>query len=214
MLRFMPNFKFWSAKMGLCKQMAEKVSQLYHGGSWCMRISLFVIVAWIGALKFVDYQARNIVPLFAHSPLGEFLYADASHYKAHLKSTLEDRTWHAKNHTYSVAKMIGTLELILATLVLLGLWFPLAGIFGGLLIAGMGLVTLSFLITSPGIWMPNLGFPYLSVGGQSLLKNLLLLTSGLILAGLDAQRWLDGEGAYPPPQPNSRCRHERKGCCG
>ena len=41
--------------------------------------------------------------------------------------------------------------------VLLGIWFPKIGFWGGLLTFGMSIVTLSFLITTPEVYVPNLG---------------------------------------------------------
>ncbi|WP_104629274.1 YkgB family protein [Helicobacter bizzozeronii] len=197
--------------MGLNQQIAQKISQLKDRAFWCVRLSLFVILAWIGSLKFADYEARGIVPLLAHSPLGKWLYHHAPSYQEHTQDTPTDRAWHQQNKTYQVSYAIGALELFLALLLLLGLWFPLSGMVGGLLVAGMGLVTLSFIITTPGIWMPHLGFPYLSGGGQSLLKDLLLFSGGLLVASLDAQRWLEHKGLSSTPTQTT-CG--KKGCCG
>ncbi|WP_120955936.1 YkgB family protein [Helicobacter mehlei] len=197
--------------MRLNQQIAQKISQFKDRAFWCVRLSLFVILAWMGSLKFVDYEARGIVPLLVHSPLGKWLYHHAQSYQEHTKDTPENRAWHQQNKTYQVSYAIGALELFLAFLLLLGLWFPLSGMVGGVLVAGMGLVTLSFIITTPGIWMPHLGFPYLSGGGQSLLKDLLLFSGGFLVAGLDAQRWLERNGFLSAPTQNT-C--DKKGCCG
>ncbi|MBA2585461.1 MAG: DUF417 family protein [Chthoniobacterales bacterium] len=48
----------------------------------------------------------------------------------------------------------------------------------------MGFITLNFLLTTPGVWQPNYGFPFLSaVPGQFLAKDLLLLGAALWTAG-------------------------------
>lgn len=68
---------------------------------------------------------------------------------------------------------------------------------GGLLTFGMSLVTLSFLITTPEVYVPNLGgdfptpqfgFPYLSGAGRLVLKDIIMLAGGLIIASDSARK--------------------------
>ena len=40
-----------------------------------LRFGLIVVVSWIGALKFADYEADSIVPLVANSPIMSFDHA-------------------------------------------------------------------------------------------------------------------------------------------
>ena len=48
----------------------------------------------------------------------------------------------------------------------------------------MFLITLSFLLTTPGVWQPSLGFPALSPSpGQFLAKDLVLLGAAIWTAG-------------------------------
>jgi len=70
---------------------------------------------------------------------------------------------------------------------------------GGLLTFGMSLVMLTFLITTPEVYVPNLGgdfptpqygFPYLSGAGRLVLKDVIMLTAGLICAADSAKRIL------------------------
>ena len=70
---------------------------------------------------------------------------------------------------------------------------------GGLLTFGMSIVTLSFLITTPEVYVPNLGgdfptpqygFPYLSGAGRLVLKDIIMMAGGLIAASDAAQRIL------------------------
>jgi uncharacterized membrane protein YkgB len=44
---------------------------------------------------------------------------------------------------------------------LLGIWYPKIGLVGGALTVIMSLVTLSFLITTPEVYVPNLGGDFL-----------------------------------------------------
>jgi uncharacterized membrane protein YkgB len=55
----------------------------------------------------------------------------------------------------------------------------------------MALVTLTFLITTPESWVPNLGgdiptpqfgFPYLSGAGRLVIKDIIMMAGGLIVA--------------------------------
>ncbi|WP_395806229.1 DUF417 family protein [Archangium minus] len=50
---------------------------------------------------------------------------------------------------------------------------------------GMSLVTLSFLVTTPESWVPNLGdahfgFPYLSARGRLVIKDAIMLGAALV----------------------------------
>ena len=64
--------------------------------------------------------------------------------------------WHQENGTYVFAIGLGLAICTIGTLVLLGIWCPRLGMLGGLLTFGMSIVTLSFLITTPECWVPNL----------------------------------------------------------
>ncbi len=180
--------------------MIQCISQLKDRALWCMRLSLFVILAWMGSLKFATYEAKALAPWLAHAP---FLELNIQTNKNALESL--------SHPTNKIAHVIGILELLLALLLLLGLWFPLAGMGGGLLVALLAVATLCLLVIAPGIWIPDRGFPHLSTEGQSLLKNLLLFSGGLLVASTDAQRWLERKGFSSTPTQNT-CG--KKGCCG
>ena len=47
----------------------------------------------------------------------------------------------------------------------------------------MFLTTLSFMLSTPGVWQPGYGFPFLSGAGQFLVKDLLLLGAAIWTAG-------------------------------
>src|SRR5690606_17316604 len=100
-----------------------------------------------------------------------------------------------KNGTYTFSYGLGTVICVIGILVLLGIWFPKAGLWGGLLTFGMSLVTLSFLVTTPETWIPNLegpqhGFPYLSAAGRLVVKDVIMLGAGLVAASESASRLL------------------------
>ena len=125
---------------------------------------LALVFAWIGAMKFTAYEANAIQGLVASSPLLSWLYG-----------ILDVR---------GVANLIGTIEIATALLLVARPYSALAGVIGGLLVAGTTAVTLTFILTAPG-WEASLGgFPALSVvPGQFLLKDVVLLGAGLAIAG-------------------------------
>jgi len=56
----------------------------------------------------------------------------------------------------------------------------------------MSIITLSFLITTPETWVPALGgdqhgFPYLSGAGRLVIKDIIMLGAGLIIASDSAK---------------------------
>lgn len=169
-----------------------------------MRIAIFIVMAWIGGLKAFQYEADGIVPFVANSPFMSFFYSkEAPEYKAYKnpegKTVQANVDWHKENGTYIFAYGLGTVIIIIGTLTLLGIWFTKIGLIGGLLTFGMSLVTLSFLITTPEVYVPNLGgdfptpqfgFPYLSGAGRLVLKDIIMMAGGLVVASDCARRIL------------------------
>lgn len=178
-----------------------------------LRISIFVVMAWIGGLKAFHYEAEGIVPFVTNSPLMSFFYNNSdktalnekgesvAEYTLHKnpegKIVQKNIDWHQENGTYSFAYGLGTVICIIGLFVLLGIWFPKIGMIGGLLTFGMSLVTLSFLITTPEAYVPNLGgdfptpqfgFPYLSGAGRLVIKDIIMLAGGLIIASDSARK--------------------------
>jgi reactive chlorine resistance protein C len=63
-----------------------------EAGIIVMKIAIAIIFLWIGALKFVPYEADSITPFVAHSPLLSLFYAHPADYAAHLtKEGVTDR---------------------------------------------------------------------------------------------------------------------------
>ncbi|WP_312301053.1 DUF417 family protein [Chryseobacterium sp.] len=171
-----------------------------------LRISVFIVMVWIGGLKAYQYEADGIVPFVANSPLMSFFYKNAgnkvlnedqklvSEYTLYKnpegKVVKKNIDWQRENGTYTFSYGLGTMILVIGIMVLLGIWFPKIGAVGGLLTFFMSLVTLSFLITTPEVYVPNLGgdypspqygFPYLSGAGRLVLKDIIMMAGGLIL---------------------------------
>ena len=157
-----------------------------------MRIAIFIVMVWIGGLKAFQYEAEGIVPFVANSPLMSFFYsANTNEYKAHKNKegeiVEENIKWHSQNGTYRFSYLLGSAIVIIGSLTLLGIFNNRIGLVGGLLTAGMSLVTLTFLISTPETWVPDLGgsefgFPYLSAAGRLVIKDVIMMAGGLLCA--------------------------------
>ncbi|HVJ41641.1 MAG TPA: reactive chlorine resistance membrane protein RclC [Dongiaceae bacterium] len=164
-----------------------------------MRIAIASIFLWIGALKFVPYEADSITPFVANSPLLEFFYKHPEQYKAHLthegQLVPEQRAWQRENNTYAFSTGLGIVEITIGTLVLMNPVSSLIGLIGGFLAFATPFVTLSFLITTPEAWVQPLGdaefgFPFLSGAGRLVLKDTVILAGGILVMADSARTLL------------------------
>jgi uncharacterized membrane protein YkgB len=176
-----------------------------------MRIAIAIIFLWIGALKFVPYEADSITPFVANNPIMSLFYNHPHEYMAHLthegQLVQSQRDWQQANNTYGFSRGLGTVELTIGVLVLLNpVSIPL-GFLGALLAFLTPFVTLSFLVTTPEAWVPALGdaqhgFPYLSGAGRLVLKDVALLAGGLLVLA-DSARALRRKLAQAKPVDRS-----------
>jgi reactive chlorine resistance protein C len=173
-------------------------------GSHLMRIAIAIVFLWIGALKFVPYEADSITPFVANSPVMFFFYEHPKEYKAHLTHEGElkptERAWQTANDTYAFSKGLGTVELAIGLLTLAGLFSRRLGFVGAVLAFLTPFVTLSFLFTTPEAWVAPLGdaqhgFPYLSGGGRLVLKDVMLLAGALLVMGDSARALLKAQSS-------------------
>lgn len=175
-----------------------------------VRIAIFIVMAWIGGLKVFQYEADGIVPFVANSPFMSFFYNNhdkvdngkgkmVAEYMLHKNKegevVPENIKWHEENGTYPFSYGLGAVICGIGLLTLLGIWSPKVGVWGGLLTFGMAIVTLSFLITTPETWVPDLGgpnhgFPYLSAAGRLVIKDVIMMAGGLVCASDAARRIL------------------------
>lgn len=166
-----------------------------------IRIAILVVFVWIGGLKFTHYEADGIVPFVANSPFMSFFYAkEAPEYKNYKNKEGElvpkNRAWHETNHTYVFSYGLGILIMGIGILVFLGIFTPKIGIFGDLLAIIMTIGTLSFLVTTPECWVPDLGsgehgFPLLSGAGRLVIKDTVILAGAVTLLSDSARRLLE-----------------------
>jgi reactive chlorine resistance protein C len=120
------------------------------------RYGLVIVIGWIGALKFADFEAHQIQPLVAHSPFMGWLYDFLP--------------------VYTFSALLGVLEVSAAVLLAIKPIAPKLSIIGSLIAIVLFISTVSFLITTPGVAEPKGGgFPAISLLGEFLLKDIPLL---------------------------------------
>ncbi|MGL5789209.1 MAG: DUF417 family protein [Bacteroidales bacterium] len=165
-----------------------------------IRVAILIIFVWIGGLKFWNYEAEGIVPFVANSPFMSFFYANqAPEYKSYkLKEGEFDKTkqeWHKENRTYVFSYGLGILIMSIGILTFLGVFSPRLGVIGATLAIIMTLGTLSFLFTTPEVWVPDLGsgeygFPLLSGAGRLVIKDTVILAGALVVLSDSARQFL------------------------
>jgi uncharacterized membrane protein YkgB len=125
--------------------------------------SLVVVYAWFGGMKFTAYEAQGLTGLVGNSPFLSWAYF-----------LFSERLF---------SGLLGILELSIGALIAARLVSPKYSLVGGLLSAGLFVTTLSFMVTTPGVFEPEMGFPAISVApGQFLLKDVGLLAVSLWIA--------------------------------
>jgi uncharacterized membrane protein YkgB len=125
-------------------------------GSVLLRYGLVAVIAWIGALKYTATEAARIQTFIEHSP-----------FMSWMNTVLSART---------LSGVLGTIEILAAVLIAVQPWLPRASVVGSALATLLFLGTLSFLFSTPSVADDAAGgFPALSLIGQFLLKDLVLL---------------------------------------
>jgi reactive chlorine resistance protein C len=132
-----------------------------------MRCGLATCLLWIGALKFKDYEVQNAEPLVTASPL-----------TARLREKLGAQ---------KLARIVGVTQITLGSLIAAKPFAPHASAVGSFGAAGMMLGTLSFLATTPEAWQEGQGVPQLSMLGEALLKDGVLLGAAILTAAESLQ---------------------------
>ena len=127
-----------------------------------LRSSLAGTLLWVGALKFVEYEAEQIQPMVSTSPLFSPIYRRLG--------------------TRKIAGLIGITEIALGALIAARPLSPRASALGSFGATAMFLSTLSFVLSMPGVWHEEHGFPALSMEGQFLAKDGVLLGAALVTA--------------------------------
>ena len=166
-----------------------------------IRVAILVIFVWIGGLKFWNYEAEGIVPFVANSPFMSFFYNKAApEYKEYKLKEGEfnevKHQWHMENNTYGFSHGLGILIMAIGILTFLGIFSPQIGLAGAALAVIMTLGTLSFLVTTPEVWVPDLGsgehgFPLLTGAGRLVIKDTAILAGALVVLADSAKKVLN-----------------------
>ena len=176
-------------------------SSLKSFGMKFIRVAILVVFVWIGGLKYFHYEADGIVPLVANSPFMSFFYdKPAPEYKEYkLKEGEFDEAkhrWHVENNTYGFSRGLGILIMAIGILTFLGIFFPKIGLAGAALAVIMTVGTLSFLVTTPEVWVPDWGsgehgFPLLTGAGRLVIKDTAILAGAIVVLADSAKRVLN-----------------------
>ena len=138
----------------------EKLKKL---GAILIRYSLVAILIWVGALKFTQYEAEGIKPLVENGVMS---------WGYNLMSV------------EGFSKLLGVIEIVLGLLIASRSVSPKASAIGSIGAIFMFVITLSFIITTPGMFQEEYGFPFLSpMPGQFTAKDLMLLAASVWTAG-------------------------------
>ena len=142
----------------------SNATMLVNLGAAIIRYGLAAVLLWVGLLKFTAYEAEGIKPLVENSPILSWAYSVTS--------------------VQGFSNILGAIEIILGILIASKNFAPKASAYGSIGAIIMFLITLSFLLSTPGIWQPEYGFPYLSpMPGQFIAKDLLFLGAAVWTAG-------------------------------
>jgi uncharacterized membrane protein YkgB len=132
-------------------------------GGHLLRYGLVLLIVWFGAFKFTAAEAQAIEPLLRNSPFLSWLYAVTG--------------------VRGASRLIGVGELLVAGLIGLRPLAPRVSAVGSVGAVTMFLTTLSFLITTPGMWARVEGFVVPAGAGGFIVKDLILLGAAVWSAG-------------------------------
>lgn len=139
-----------------------KILKLTAMGMGVSRYGLAALLLIFGAFKFADFEAKAIQPLVENSPLMSWLYQVAD--------------------LRTVSGVIGSIEIGLGVMIALRRWLPRISALGSIGAIVMFLTSLSFLLSTPGMWTITEGFPVPTDGGF-IMKDLILLGVSIWTAG-------------------------------
>jgi reactive chlorine resistance protein C len=130
--------------------------RLMAAGRGVLRYGLVALLLMWGGMKFAEFEAKAIEPLLAHHPLMSWMVPALG--------------------LRGASAVIGIVELAAVVLICLRRIRPALSALGSLIAAGTFVVTLSFLVTTPGILALDNPF------GGFVMKDLILLGAALYTA--------------------------------
>lgn len=139
-------------------------STMQRIGEYIIRYGLVIILLWVGALKFTQYEAEAIKPLVENSFLISWGYDLLS--------------------VQGFSTLLGVIEIILGLMIATRSFLPKVSGIGSIGAIIMFIITLTFVLSTPGVWQSGYGFPFPSpMPGQFLAKDILLLGASFWTAG-------------------------------
>ena len=127
-----------------------------------LSVALAVIFIWFGGIKYTGGGASGVEGLVNNSPILSWVYGLFS--------------------VRSFGALLGTVEIIVGILLLLGIKNLKLRAIGSLAAILTFTVTLTFLLTTPGVVPEGASFPILSgMPGEFLLKDIVLLAVSYVL---------------------------------
>ncbi len=158
----------WSQAPGFLDRITafapELGKRLSDAGTYGIFAALAVIYFWFGGMKFTAYEAQGLVPLVENSALIGWMYNFLS--------------------VRGFSNFLGVVEISIGVLIAARVISPRLSALGGLLSAGLFVTTISFMVSTPGVFEADLGFPAISVApGQFLLKDIGLFAASIFILG-------------------------------
>ena len=139
----------------LSNNLGAKITKFGIGGIY---VAMTIIYLWF------SYEANGIHGFVSNSPLLSWMYSFLS--------------------IQGFSNFLGVLEISVGLLIAARVFSPKLAILGGVLSTGLFFTTLSFMLTTPGVFEASLGFPAISVvPGQFLLKDLGLFVVSIFIVG-------------------------------
>ena len=135
--------------------LAASSVQIERAGGLILRYGLVLLVLWYGVFKFTPAEARAIEPLLRNSPLLSWLYEVTGVMEA--------------------SRIIGGVEIVIALLIAARPFSARLAAAGSLGAIGMFVTTLSFLVTTPGMFGMVDGLLVPHGGGGFIVKDVMLL---------------------------------------
>ncbi len=142
----------------------EHADTMKRVGRLIFRYGLALIFLWAGFLKFFAFEAKNIEPMVTNSPIWSWAIPILG--------------------LQGLSNVIGIIEISIGLLIATRSFWPKLSAIGSIAAIITFLITLSFMLTTPGVWEPGYGFGFLSaLPGQFLAKDLVLLGVSIWTAG-------------------------------
>lgn len=137
---------------------SRKSPELSNAGYYVSLFGSALILLWLGVFKFTPTEAAAIKGLMISHPLSSWMYTVFS--------------------VQMVSNIIGVVEILISLLLLMSLKLPAFKRYAGWGMIGTFLFTLSFLITTPGVWKTVDGMP---ITDFFILKDMMYLGFGFML---------------------------------